>query len=33
MQPNGHDHGTEENAKSMLAASMDHIHAKSMVAL
>nr|KYP60685.1 hypothetical protein KK1_023096 [Cajanus cajan] len=25
MQPNGHDHGTEANAKSMLAASMDHI--------
>ncbi|QCE07791.1 pullulanase [Vigna unguiculata] len=25
LQPNGHDHGTEENAKSMLAASMDHI--------
>ncbi|KAL5139285.1 Pullulanase 1, chloroplastic [Glycine soja] len=25
LQPNGHDHGTEANAKSMLAASMDHI--------
>jgi len=25
MQPNGHDHGTEANAKSMLDASMDHI--------
>ncbi|XP_017409401.1 pullulanase 1, chloroplastic isoform X3 [Vigna angularis] len=25
LQPNDHDHGTEENAKSMLAASMDHI--------
>lgn len=25
VQPNGHDHGTEANAKSMLAASMDHI--------
>ncbi|KAG5152446.1 hypothetical protein JHK84_028918 [Glycine max] len=25
QKPNGHDHGTEANAKSMLAASMDHI--------
>lgn len=25
LQPNGHDHGTEANAKSMLATSMDHI--------
>ncbi|CAJ2629361.1 unnamed protein product [Trifolium pratense] len=25
LQPNGHDHGTEDNIKSMLAASMDHI--------
>lgn len=25
LQPNGHDHGTEANMKSMLAASMDHI--------
>ncbi|RDX83602.1 Pullulanase 1, chloroplastic, partial [Mucuna pruriens] len=25
LEPNGHDHGTESNAKSMLAASMDHI--------
>ncbi|KAK7343946.1 hypothetical protein VNO77_13089 [Canavalia gladiata] len=25
LQPNGHDHGTEANAKSMLAASTDHI--------
>ncbi|XP_027364893.1 pullulanase 1, chloroplastic isoform X2 [Abrus precatorius] len=25
LQPNGHDHGTEANEKSMLTASMDHI--------
>lgn len=25
LQPNGHDHGTEANAESMLSASMDHI--------
>ncbi|KAE9589814.1 putative glycosidase [Lupinus albus] len=25
LQPNGHDHGTEANAESMLAASKDHI--------
>ncbi|CAL5209034.1 unnamed protein product [Lathyrus oleraceus] len=25
LQPNGHDHGTEANMKSTLAASMDHI--------
>ncbi|KAL9318069.1 hypothetical protein ACSQ67_014586 [Phaseolus vulgaris] len=25
LQPNGHDHGTEANAKSMLDTSMDHI--------
>jgi MFS superfamily sulfate permease-like transporter len=25
LQPNGHDHGTEDNMKSMLAASMENI--------